>query len=436
MILSNHIGKVTWAMADKMLFIIYGLVVFLQISIIETEKEVGLYGLLTYTANYIFIIADSFALQGLIQFGADKSKRPQTDLIATILFLLTAIFFSGLIYIFSGAVSQLLNEPSFSEVAKWLPIIAITAFPKYFATKFLYRDYKFRGVFFINLSYFGTFSIFTLYYYFYNSSVYFSDMMYLYVAGTVISSLVGIILITKDLKYDFRNKLHFKEFLKFAFPVSVLQTLNSLPKVIDQYILGAIFSTSTVGIYFSAKTLFRVFDEAANASYGLLYPGTVKLLKENNKEGIIKLYTKGVSFLFVTFLILTIVLNIGLTELLIELLLPDSFLKATTQFNILTLNSLGLPFIMTGILMIAGNKVYRFNLYNFIAIIVSGIAYYIIYEIKNPNFIAFGLISYTFTLAILSFYDMKKNYGFPFKMIFRAFGDSYNFVKHKLSNKQ
>jgi len=42
------------------------------------------------------------------------------------------------------------------------------------------------------------------------------------------------------------------------------------------------FSTSVVGIYYSAKTLFRFFEETANAAVSLVYPAAVRALESKN----------------------------------------------------------------------------------------------------------------------------------------------------------
>lgn len=431
--LAQHIGKVSWAMGDKFLFIIYGLIVFVQISIMQSEKEVGLYGLLTSTANYIFVIADAFALQGLIQFGALKENRPQVDLIATLLFLAIALVGSMLVFLFSGVISHWLGEPAFNDLAAWLPLISVLAFPKYFAIKFLYRDYKFRDVFLINFAYFGTFTFVTIYYYFFNQTIFFSDMVYLYLAGTGAGSLVATAVIFRDVRFAFFSKSELVKYVKFGFPMSIVHTISSFPKVIDQYILGAVFNTSTVGVYFSAKTLFRVFDEASNASYGLVYPGTVKLLAIDDREGIRRLFTKAVSFLFMTFFVLVIALNLGLTKFIIDLLLPERFLLAVNQFNILSFNALGLPFVMIGIIIVARNEVYKYIYYNVVAIVASLAAYFVIAQFRSPDIISLGLTTYTYTLGILSFYYIKRHYGFPIKDVFRAFTDTINFLKQILN---
>jgi O-antigen/teichoic acid export membrane protein len=93
--------------------------------------------------------------------------------------------------------------------------------------------------------------------------------------------------------------------------------LHSLPKQLDSYLVSYFFGTSATGIYYSAKTLFRVFEETLAAVQGLIYPAAVRYVERNDKVGLKIVMTKAVSFLFFAFLFIVIILQLGLSEFMI-----------------------------------------------------------------------------------------------------------------------
>lgn len=71
--IQDHLPKLSWVAADKLLFVLYGGIAILQIRALP-PAEYGLYALLVSIQTWIFVVADGLLLQGVIQFGTDRKS--------------------------------------------------------------------------------------------------------------------------------------------------------------------------------------------------------------------------------------------------------------------------------------------------------------------------------------------------------------------------
>ena len=245
------------------------------------------------------------------------------------------------------------------------------------------------------------------------------------------SSLVSVIITRKKLEFGWNKKLDIKRMLAFDFPLLLNGALNALPKQLNIYIVQYFFSTSVVGIYFSAKNLFRFFEESAGAALGLVYPAAVRQLENKNYKSLNDLMTKSVSFLFVGFLFIIIILELGLSKFLITAFLPLKYHIAIGQFNLLIIASLGLPFVVLSSIINAAEKPMKVFQYVFVSLIFSLITFYLIGISGNPNLIPLGYMVYLTILGFLCFYYVNRNFQFKIVQVFRAFKDSKNYFISK-----
>ena len=426
--IQNHLDKITWSLADKGLFIGYGLVQLFQMRSLGPE-EFGMFGLLIGIYTWLFVVCDGFALQSIIQFGMNESNRGKVNLLSLISILTIVIVGTSLLYFFSGPVSIWLNEPRIERVGEMLPVLSLLTIPRIFTIKLVNREMKYNRLFFINFAYFGTMSIMTLYFINTSEVFTFTHMYEIYVAGTAVSSLAGIIIMIKHLKFSFAGNITFKKIFAFSLPYGMQTSLHSLPRNLDIWFLKIFFATEALGIYQSAKTLFRLFDEANNAGYGLIYPAALKRIEKKDYSGLNDIMTKSVSFLLLVFATLIVFLELGLTEFIVNTFLSTKYVMATGQFNLLVLAALILPFtILTGIIT-AFNKPRIVLLFVVISDIICFATFFIIGKSMNEAIIPLGIIAYNLSLGLLSFYYVKRNYGFKVNMIFRSVNDSLNFAK-------
>lgn len=434
--IQEHLGKITWSIADKITFVLYGFVSIVQMNKMDLG-EYGLLGLLLSIHTWIFVFSDAFSLQYIVQFGINPKNTKKANLFSLLMHLGVCIVIPGIIFLLQNPFASIFNEPRLTDIASILPIFALVAVPRTFCTKFVYRDFKMSKLFIINISLFLPLTVFTFYYIFVNGTLKIENMMYMYVVSNAISSVIAILLTYKELKFGFKGEVRIKELFKFGIPLTLTNSINSLPKQLDVYAIKYFFgSPEIVGIYYSAKNLFRVFEETLSAGTGLIYPAMVRQLENKNIPALKDTLTKGVSFMLVAFLAIIIPMQLGLSSFLIKTFLTQKYIAAIGQFNLLSLAALFLPFYLYSSLLIAEKKTVLLLKYVIFSIIVFIGAFYVVGKIGNPSLIPMAYIFYTCALGMTSTYYYSKTYGYKFSEVFRFVTDLNNFVKDKVGKKR
>jgi hypothetical protein len=187
------------------------------------------------------------------------------------------------------------------------------------------------------------------------------------------------------------------------------------------------FSATSVGVYQSAKNLFRFFDEACNTAGSIIYPAAIRLINFKNFKGLNDLVTKAVSFVFVGFIFIIIICEFGLSDFIISSLLMK-YLSAIGQFNLLVLAALSLPFIiLSGIITASGKPQIVLN-YVLTSIIIWFGTMVIVGYSKNMALIPLAQIIYSTIFGTLCYFYAKRHFDFKPMQILRAFGDTFNFL--------
>ncbi|ROL61302.1 hypothetical protein D9V86_06445 [Bacteroidetes/Chlorobi group bacterium ChocPot_Mid] len=433
--IQEHLDKISWSFADKSLFFIYGLVSLFQMRALTTS-EWGLFGLMITLHTWIYIVIDSFALQGLIQFGMSEENKNKVNSMALLTQIIMALLASIVVYLFRFELAKILNEDGFIKIGYTLPILILLAIPRTFIIKIVYRCLDYKNLFLIDMSFFGTMIVLTMYYIIQFGTLSFDNMLIIYFTGAGLSSFFAIILKRKELNFDFKGDIKYSKIIQFTFPWTVYSAVNYLPKTLDLYIVQYFFKTDATGVYYSAKNLFRVFDEVLNAAFGLVYPSAVKQIENKNLNALNDLMTKAVSFLLLAFIFIIAILELGLSEFVIKAFLPATYHGAIGQFNLLLLAAVGMPFLMLFSIITALGKP-QVALYSaIISVIISSATLVIIAYLGRTDLIPFGLITYVFINAILALFYMRKNYNFQLRSILRAFPDTAFYIKNFILKKR
>lgn len=426
--IQEHIDKISWSLADKVLFVVYGFIeILFQIRYLSTN-DYGLYTLLRSLVIWIFVVCDSLALQSIIQFGANRQNRRKVNTIAFFILIIFSLSVSILIYFIKYPIAGLFNEPRLVEIADILPLITLFNIPRAYCNKFIYRDQVFKNLFFIDLIYFGVLTVYTFVLIYLQHSLSYGDMVRIYLISTLISSILSIILTRKDLKFGYSGNIKIKTILNFGVNLTLGSSLHSILRYLDGFLVKLFFSTSIVGIYQSAKMLFRLFDEAGGAASGLIYPAAIRQIENKNYKGLSDLMTKSVSFIFVLFAFIVIVLELGAGRLFITTFFPYRYHLAIDQFNILILAALFMPFNLLTYIITAMGKPQLVLKYVAIALVSSIITFYFVGKSGYSNLIPLGIVIYNLVLGGLSYLYINRTIGFPPYMMFRAISDSKNFI--------
>lgn len=429
--LSENIDKVIWSTLDKGLYVLYGFVSLLQIRRLE-PSELGLFGILIAIHTWIFIIADSLFLQSIIQFGFRKETETRANSFALFFSTSFVVLFSVCFSLLSNFWVTFFKEPGLAKVSFFLPFLAVLTIPRVFCLKFAFKHSNMFRLFLVNAAFFLPMSFLTIYLYFTVSEFSFYTMMRIYFTGTAISSLVAIIFLKRYIRFGLGGSLKVSEFFAFGFPMMSYSLFQSVPRQLDVLFLQYFFQSKVVGVYYSAKTLFRLFEEGMNAGFGLVYPTAVRLIAKNRKDELKSLVVKSVSFTFLFLFTLFLILELGGTEFFIRLFLPEKYLYSISFFNLMLVATIFMPLQLSSSVMIAENKVKKVAQYIFISSLASVVVFIVVGLLGKISLAPLGLVSYYIIFGLQLYVSMRRDYGYKFQDLFQGINDIVGFVNQKI----
>jgi O-antigen/teichoic acid export membrane protein len=434
--IKDNINKISWSILDKGLFIIFGFITLFQIKNLKPE-EFGVFSLVWALNNWLLMINDSFSLQGLVQFGADYKLRPKVNFISLVLNLFMMFLIPSVLFLFAFLYRDNLS-PNLYVSFIYLPLFTLTTIPRSTVLKILTREFRYKDIFFVNLVYFGSMTILTFYYIFIYKDLNFELMLMIFISGGVLSSIFSIILARKSLKIKYdkneNRDFTFKKYITFSIPMTLISAFQTIPRSMDIFFIeltmNPINSAYYIGIYNSAKTLFRVIEESTSAAYGLLYPVAVKYINLKDDVSLKKVFTKAISNLLLVYVVIVIVSLLGASEFLIKLVLPEKYYEAINIFNMLIFASLPMPFILLLLALTADNKPMQVLYCVIFAGVFAVITFILAGYSNNINLMPLGIIVYNLILGILGYWTFKKKYNINIKDLLISLIDIKNFVKN------
>ena len=424
--------KISWSLADKSLFVIYGLVQIVQMYMMS-PAEFGLFALLISIHTWIFVVTDAVALQNIIQFGSNKANSPKANYYSLLLHICIIFVLPLILLLLRNPAAEFFNIPQLKYIFSVLPIFCLVTSVRTYCIKFEYKHVQMNYLFLTNLALFLPMILITFIVLMTDRTLNLERMVGMYLIGHGISSLVAFLLTRKEIHISRKGNLRLKEVLDFSVPLLLTNSLQALPKQLDSYAVSFFFGTSVTGIYYSAKTLFRVFEESLAAAQGLVYPAAVRRIEAADPAGLKEIISKAVSFLFFSFVVIVAILECGLSDWLISTFLNAKYIAATGQFNLLCIAALGLPFYIFSNLLVAEKKTKTLFVFVLISVTCFALSFCFIGFSKNADLIPLAYIAYNFALGITctSYYFIKGNYRFA--DIFRTVTDASRFLSKKLS---
>ncbi len=431
--LTEHLNKISWSIADKSTYVLYGIAT-IAILRVTNDIEFGIFTLFNSLHNLILNISDSFALQSILQFSAFEEEKPRINLIAIFNHIIVVSVFVSLILIFSYPLADTLGEPKIIELSKALPILAMFSIPRYFCNRIMYRELKIFRLFLTNLVYFGTMSGIIIYCIIYDIFLSYKSIIYITYIGAAAGTLVAILLTLSYWKFSLKGKTKYLDVIKFSFKYTITGIILPLPKYCDVFIVQYFFGTSIVGLYAPAKNIFRFVDEAINTVSSLIYAPSVKFIVKKDIKSLNSLLSKSISVMFVGFIILTILCFIGISDYFSSFL-PNKFSDSIPIFNFLMLASILLPITLLNTPINAIGKSEVIAKYVLISIIFWGLSFIVIGVYFNSyiNLIPVPFIIFLLVLSILLFRYSKKHFDIKFIQLFRVIPDAIMFIKRKFS---
>jgi len=422
--LSQHLGKISWSLGDKALYVAYGLVQLLQIKALNPDVY-GVFSLLVALNTWIMLVSDGSALQGVIQFGVRPDERRRVNSLGIVIHMAIVGVAALLIYILQEPLSNAFHEPRFLTVAQMLPLYVALSTPRMFCLKILYRDMRMRDLFITDVVWFGVRSVMTIWALQTDSLHTLGDIIRIDFVGMAASSVASLIITRRDMIFGWAGTVKVWEYVRFGIPLAAATALNSSPKQLDVFLIQAYFGAAAVGVYNPAKNLYRFFEQAFDAVFTLLYPASVRLYAQHREEDLQKLVTKAMSFTIIPVVLALLVLELGGSSLIIPLL-GQKYAAAVGHFNVLILAALFMPFgLMASVITAMGHSTVVVR-YSAVGLIVSLATLLLVGTMGWGQWIGLGLVVNTAVVGVLCLGYVRRHIHFPWSMMLRAFGDVRN----------
>lgn len=439
--IQQNLAKISWTAASRALYILYGFVTLLQIKSLA-PAEFGLFSLLLNLQTWIFTSGDSLALQALIQFGSRKDDRPHINFVSLVTHVSITLGLSLLVLLGSMPLSSVFNEPRFVTVALLLPVYSLLCIPRTYCIKLLSRDIQTKQLFFVDLLWFGSMIVLTAWMLFpqdihdlhSHRMLNFNDMIVISFSGMALSSLAALLLTRNSLQFSKEGNFSFKELFGFGGMFALITAVNSFFRQLDVFGMQYFFGTAAVGVYQSAKMLYRVFDTALDASVSFMYPTAIKLLGENRHEEFVKVLTKAVSFLFFGTFIIVLVLIFGFSEVIFSFI-GKSYLGGSIQFNWLMIAACFVPLFLFSSISVALNKMKELFFIVCISAAVGLSTFLVTGYFAKPDLYPLGIVLYNGVYTLLAYFLVRNSVKFEHQLLFRAFPDTAKFIYSRILRK-
>jgi O-antigen/teichoic acid export membrane protein len=429
--IQDHLSKLSWTLADKALYVGYGFVQMLQIHALAPE-EFACYALVNGLYLFAVSLSDASVLQSVIMFGHDSAQRGAVNRFALGWHTVWILVWGVGCVLLQVPLAGVLHEPRLGGVMWYVPLLCMAALPRMLVLKMLYRDVQARTIFAVNAAWFLPMTLLTAWMLATRHLRSFREMLLIALAGLLCSSLVALWVGRKSLVFAVQKHvepLALREFITYQSAISVA---SNAVKQLDIYLVQYFFGMVSVGVYQSAKTLFRFVDEAFSALIGLLYPGAVRLINERREDDLRALLSKALSFTLVAMLLLLVLTASGGASWLFTLLLPAKYYAASTYFTGLCCAAPCIAFSMLAVVIIAygeSNVLLRYMLLSggagLAALVAVGLA-------GEAMAAPIGFVVYHAVLGIFVFRFIQRTVGFPLPFIFRCFPDTWNFLASRL----
>ncbi|MFN4909460.1 MAG: lipopolysaccharide biosynthesis protein [Bacteroidota bacterium] len=425
-----HLGAISWSMADKLLYVGFGFVQFLQIAALPKEVY-GVFTLLVALNSWIMMVSDGSALAGVIQFGVNADERPRVNLLALMIHVVVVLGSSGLMFLLREPLTDLFRVEEFVLVAQWLPLYCLLTLPRMFCLKILYRDMRMRDLFFVDAVWFGVRTALTIWAISQGRLTTFEEILVVDFAGMGASSLIAVLMTRKDLIFSRRGTMTTRTYLGYGLPLAAATALNTAPKLLDVYVIAAFFDVGVVGVYNPAKNLYRIFEQGFDAVTTLMYPAAVRMYAQRRIEDLQTLVTKAVSYTLLPIIVIVAILELGASNLIITFLTPE-YATAVDHFNVLITSALIMPLGLLGSIILAAGQSASILRYSAVGVTVSFAVLVAVGYSGQAQLVGLGLVANIVVVSILYQLHVHRILDLPLSAYLRVLPDVKNLVARRL----
>ena len=433
--LGKHLGKGIWGLADKGLPVLYGVAFVVLVIRVLPEEEFGNFVLIQEIFLIISGLAQGFALQPLLKFGAEENQ--DNSGIVNAGFMLNAVFTlvcALLIIAVREPLSVVLNSPMLAPLLLYVPAMLIASLMRNFTLVLLQTRFMIKEIFWTDAVHFlGA----PLLVYVMSKLHAFDtalDLILINVVSLSASSLVGVWLsrsmLTLKLRTNAREVRRLWDYGKYSLGgiVSFLFSTKS-----DSFILSAFTGPIQVAVYNSVKVFILAYDMATQVLQMFVFPAVSRLSSKGEFASLKVLIEKATLFSTVGMLPVFIMF-VGLAPPLVHIVYEGRYAAAIPMLQWFAVLSFVVPITAIGTSALLGLGHARLGFVISVESFVASVAIYLVcIPLLGALGATFGYILSSFVLAWLTTYQMNKFVPLTVREVFARTNDIKQFLKNRLS---
>lgn len=435
--LREHLDKGIWAIADKVLLLLYGFAVIVVVVNVLPENEWGVFSIYQSIFLILAVLADSIFLQPMVKFGSEHEAEVDQILAAGFnLYAVSMLVVGTSIALFSGPISSLFNSPELAVMLPFFPLLIILTIFRSVGIRYLQIYYRINQIFWVDLSFFGSIIVLTILGNAFGLFKTAYDFMIVNIVGAGISSLTTFAFCGKAYarmpvfgvpKHEYSRLL---TFARFQAGSSALLTLQQWSDVL---IVGVFYTPFEAGVYNAAKNLYRFIDAVREGATLLIVPVSSRLYTAGDFKALRALVEK---LLFLSFAAL-VPISIGFAifaEPIMDIVYRGKYEGVAPVFQVLILSGFTLPLSLIATNVLIGMGKTKSLL---IATFGAVVAFFILSVLLVPPLASMGaalavFISMTL-LALFTFFAMKKEVEVSASGILSRASNVKQFVRDRFS---
>jgi O-antigen/teichoic acid export membrane protein len=410
-----------------MLYALIG-VAFLIPQKVIGERNYGTYILAQSLLTVIYMLSDGFALQAMVNFGMDESRRAQAFTISALTHFAFIGSTTAAIYFGRDIIAGIFSKPELAHTLELFPIVSLGFLLRNYFLKVSQLHIDTRNTFLIDLIWvLGTVGLLVVGW----QTEWLStaeDMMVVSAISSALSSLTGLILYGTRIRLTLKlDRAYTQRMLGFGTAQLASAATIAAQSQGDLLLLGRFASTAVVGNYDTAKKIFRAFEAIRDAGSLFVYPAVARLSAEGREREMVLLVEKMIAFTFFVITPIVLVVWLGPTDRIFEMVYHGKYREAPMIFKVMSLAALAIPFSLNMNVLAGLGEARKF----FRVTATAAVGFFIAGVILIPAFGGIGaaltLVTSYVLLGLLSTRAVRQRIDFSLRSSFGRWRDALEF---------
>lgn len=393
------------------------------------DSHWGIYASAQALLTSIYMLSDSLALQAMVNFGMDEAHRRQVLTISAIIHTGFIALCTAAVYFNRETIALFFNEPALVTTLGYFPVVSLGFLLRNYFLKVSQLHIDTRATFFIDLAWIGTTLVLIILGWTQRTLVDANDMMAISGFASGASSLAGLWIYRKRVRFTLSfDRAYGIRMIRFGIAqfgsavTMVLQTQG------DTLILKKFVSSAVVGNYDTAKKFFRGFEALRDAGALFVYPAVAKLTAERRRDELVLLLEKMIGFMVIVITPIVLLVWLGPTEYLFNLVYKGKYQEAPIIFKYLSLAALAIPFSMNTYVLGGLGEARRYFRVTLTAASLSVVAALVFVPLLGAVGSAIGVVVSFATLGVLATRSVQSRVPFSLVSALGRWRDALNFV--------